>query len=397
MSARPADAPSAAGPPAATGAAPHDSLHGLSHVATCSFLASRISPSLQFWLALGGGMALARAGARHGARAAYSASLAAIVQTVAMIGPARVNGPLTQALNAPVMGRMLGRGASFAATFLACIAIRLAHYVVLNVVFVLVVVGGLDEFVATYDKVAGFLRVLPKGQTAAIVLTIVGNIGWAVFYSVVQVLAYRRALRRWPDRVDDAEDALADAADGDADVPAELRAPVGTLPAWPVVVVAVATGVALLASTAWTLLGGVAAGLLVAIVVARAFDPTLWRIGLVLAALLAFSALFPAIIGAVEFDDALARAVRIVLFVLVATWARAAAGAAGVRRVARQIMGALRMRTAAELVGELESDSRLLPAGRAIVAELDGVETKPAPMADALTRWVAAESHAYSK
>ena len=47
---------------------------------------------------------------RHGLRAGYGASLAAVVQTVALIGPARVNGPLTQALNAPVVGRLQARG-----------------------------------------------------------------------------------------------------------------------------------------------------------------------------------------------------------------------------------------------------------------------------------------------
>ena len=41
---------------------------GLAHVATVSFLASRAAPSLQFFFALGGGIALARASLRGGAR-----------------------------------------------------------------------------------------------------------------------------------------------------------------------------------------------------------------------------------------------------------------------------------------------------------------------------------------
>lgn len=374
----------------------HDALPGLAHVATCSFLASRISPSLQFWLALGGGVALARAGERHGVKAGYSASLAAVTQTVAMIGPARVNGPLTQALNAPVVGSMLGRGRSFTATTLACLAIRLVHYVILNVVFVLIVVGGLDEFVATYDKVAGFLRILPKGQTAALVLTIIFNIGWAIFYSVVQVLAYRRALSRWPVEAPAAPATLP--AEGDADDVAEILEPAARrhLPAGPVVTVAAAVCVLLLASTAWPVLGGVAAGLALAVVVARTFEASVWRLGFALAALLAFSAMFPAIIGAVDLDDATQRAIRIVLLVLVATWARAAAGTTGVRRIARKTLAAFRLRTAAALTDALDSDDRLLPAGRALVKELEQVETKPVPMADALTRWVAGESSAYA-
>ena len=128
---------------------------GLAHVASCSFLASRLAPSGQFFLALGGGVALARVGAQHGLRAGYGASAAAMVQTVALIGPARFNAPLTQALNAPVLGRLIGRGASRAAQLAAVLAIRLVHYALLNVLFVAIVVGGLDEYVDTYDSVTG--------------------------------------------------------------------------------------------------------------------------------------------------------------------------------------------------------------------------------------------------
>src|SRR6266581_234853 len=41
---------------------------GLAHVATVSFLASRASPAFGFWIALAGGVALARVGQRDGAR-----------------------------------------------------------------------------------------------------------------------------------------------------------------------------------------------------------------------------------------------------------------------------------------------------------------------------------------
>ena len=155
---------------------------GLAHVASCSFLASRLAPSGQFLLALGGGVALARAGPAHGLRAGYGASVAAMVQTVALIGPARFNAPLTQALNAPVLGRLQARGASRAARLAAVLGIRLVHYAILNVIFVALVVGGLDEYVATYDKIAGFLRVLPEGQTAAIVLTMLGSVVYGALF-----------------------------------------------------------------------------------------------------------------------------------------------------------------------------------------------------------------------
>src|ERR671921_3032666 len=84
---------------------------GLAHVATVSFLASRAAPSLQFFFALGGGMALARSAERSGARTGYGTALASMLQTVAVMGPARINAPLTQAITAPMMGRLQARGA----------------------------------------------------------------------------------------------------------------------------------------------------------------------------------------------------------------------------------------------------------------------------------------------
>src|SRR5688500_305762 len=84
---------------------------GLAHVATVSFLASRATPSGAFALALAGGVALARAAATHGLRSGYGASAAAILQTVALMGPARVNGPMTQAMSAPPPGRVHAREA----------------------------------------------------------------------------------------------------------------------------------------------------------------------------------------------------------------------------------------------------------------------------------------------
>lgn len=372
-----------------------DRLSGLAHVATCSFLASRIAPSAQFWIALGGGVALARAGASHGLRAGYGASLASVVQTVAMIGPLRVSGPLTQALNAPLVGWLQGRRAPFAVVLLACLAIRLAHYAVLNVAFVLVIIGGLDEYVATYDRIAGFLRVLPEGQGWAIGLTIAMAIVWGLFYSVVQVLAYARALSRWPPQPPPgpAEGAGGDILEETAAPWTEVSPP-GRMRAhpWPVVAVAVGLCVALLTGTQWPLLGVVAALLLAVWLATRAYDWPAIRLGLVLSGLFALGALGPAIVGAVPWADAGARAVRAALLVLVATWARAAAGAEGIRRVARASLRALRLRHAARLTGELESDRRLGAAGRSLIDELRDVEKSPIPMADALTAWVAAES-----
>ena len=67
---------------------------GLAHVATASFLASRISPTAGFWIALAGGLALARIGEQRGARVGYGASIAAMLQTVAVMGPIRFGVPV---------------------------------------------------------------------------------------------------------------------------------------------------------------------------------------------------------------------------------------------------------------------------------------------------------------
>ena len=81
---------------------------GPAHVATVSFLASRAVPGGGFVVALAGGAALARVGARHGARTGFGASIAAMLETVAIMGPARFGVPLTQAVSAPLLGAIVG-------------------------------------------------------------------------------------------------------------------------------------------------------------------------------------------------------------------------------------------------------------------------------------------------
>jgi hypothetical protein len=95
-------------------------------------------------------------------------------------------------------------------------------------------------------------------------------------------------------------------------------------------------------------------------------------------------------------EEAGRRAVRAALLVLTAAWARSAAGADGVRSLFGAMLWRLRAvpgaREAAALTAVLRSDSRLTAAGRDLVERLQGVETKPLPVADALTEWVVAES-----
>ena len=374
------------GPPA-----PAPRVLGLAHVASCSFLASRLAPGAAFWLALAGGIALARTGERHGLRAGYGASLAAVVQAVALSGPARVNAPLTQALNAPLIGRLHGRGAGFGGLLGACLAIRLAHYAVLNLLFVVVVVGGVDEYVDTYDRIAGWLRILPEGATAAFVLTLLMNLLLAVFYSVVQVLAIRRALRRW------------NVPAGEAEPTEQKGLAVAALPtrvaALLMVLAAVAAWAVMLAALSWAVLAWVTGALAVVWVATRAWDRQVIALGFALAAALAIGAIVPGLIGAVELDGAAQRAARGALLVLTATWARAAAGAEGFRSVARRGLWTVRAvpgaGEAARITDALESDARLAPAARALADELKDVEQSPGPIADALSDWIAAEAGRY--
>ena len=360
-------------------------LPGLAHVATCSFLAARLAPSGQFWVALAGGVALARAGAERGLRAGYGVSVAAVVETVALIGPARVNGPLTQALNAPLVGHMHAKGSRFAAQLAACLAIRLVHYALLNVLFVWLVIGGLENYVDTYDRIAGFLRVLPEGQTAALVLSILANLVWALFYSTVQVLAYRRALGRWPDG-DEPEERLAFATAPPRPSAAHVAIALVTVAAW----------VVLLVQLSWLVLAVVAGALALAVLPLGRERLDTMRLGVVLAIVLGLGALVPALVGASDIDDAGQRAVRAALLVLTASWARAAAGTAGVRALFGALLWGFRVvpsaREAAALTVVLRSDTRLRAAGGDLIDRLRPVPKEILPVADALTEWVAAEA-----
>src|SRR6187455_1450662 len=100
---------------------------GPAHVAVVSFLAARAAPVGGFWIALAGGLALARTSERRGARLGFGASIAAMLETVAIIGPARVGIPLTQAATAPMLGRLEARGWRTLPQVLACAAVRLVH------------------------------------------------------------------------------------------------------------------------------------------------------------------------------------------------------------------------------------------------------------------------------
>jgi hypothetical protein len=326
----------------------------LAHVATVSFLAARAAPSGAFWLALAGGAALARQAELRGKRAGYASSAAAMLQTVAIIGPLRFSAPLTQALSAPLLGAMHGRGRRWASLFAVCLAIRLVLYATLTA-FTLFVLLGPEGYKGSYEALSGWLRFLPRGLAGALLVTAVGNLALAIFFSTLQVGFYRRALDGWP------TGALEEAPPRPAPRPqARERAGVDARAA---LAAAAAVTAVLLVSHDWVVLAAAAAWLAAAAMFARHGDREVLRIGLLLTALLAAGTLVASLLGGLGAEQAASRSVRGALLVLVATWLRLAAGSAGLREAFRR--GLLRLRRvpggheAGEILGELDS-GRLL-------------------------------------
>jgi hypothetical protein len=360
---------------------------GLAHVATASFLASRATPSVGFWVALAGGVALARSGQRAGLRVGYGAAIAAMLQTVAIIGPARFAVPLTQALSAPLLGAMHARGRAAVAQTLACAAIRFAHSVVTAAFAIVVLTGGLGAYTDSYDKIADRLGVLPKGTTAVLVLTAISIVTWTIFASVVQVLVYRRGLARWP----------RGAVEGphqpdDAEPETESRRRYDPRA---VALASAITFALLLSGTSWALLAAAAAWLALAWVTARG-DRSVVPAGAAFAAAVGAGVLIFTAIGGIGFEQALRRGVRAALLILVATWLRSAAGSSGLREVSRRVLGRGRrvpaVGEAAAVMDQLGSGRQLGRAGREALAALRGVRPRPRPVTDATLGWVEAEA-----
>jgi hypothetical protein len=373
---------------------------GHAHVGVVSFLAARAAPTGGFWIGLAGGVALARAAERRGARLGFGASAAAMLETVAIIGPARFGIPLTQAATAPMLGRLEARGWGVLPQVIACAAVRLLHNTATTAFFIWVIAGGLDAYAGTYDAIGRRLGV-EVGTADALALTAASLLAWAAFASTVQVLVYRRGLRDW-DRVQ------RDASDVDPAMRSERNAreprpPAATRPRrFDPRAVALAAAIAftlLLASTSWPLLAAVAAWLAIAWGVANT-DREPVPTGLVFAAILAGGALVFGLGGGLGLDEALRRASRAALLVLVATWLRGAAGAEGLREVSRRALGKLRgvpaAREAALVLDQIASEGRLAAAGRALVDQLSGVRKRPIPFVDAVLGWVVKESQAFS-
>ena len=409
---------------------------GPAHVAVVSFLASRVVPSGGFWVALAGGVSLARVAERRGLRQSFGASIAAMLETVAIIGPLRFGVPLTQAVTAPLLGQLEARGVSGWAQMLICGLLRLAQNTLQTAFFIWVIAGGLDAYAGAYDAIGNRLGI-EIGNAETLGLTAAGLLAWAVFASVVQVLVYRRGLARWDSTpvegspaaaLDEPAPGPAEAADFDAaTVSSELTRPdaasaVSPEPADPgdasaassaaatdaapissrfdprlLAFVAVALFALLLARPTWPVLAGVAAFLALAWTVSRP-DPTPLRAGLAFMALLGGSVFVLALVAGLGLEVALRRGLRAALLVLVATWLRAAARAEGLRLVFRRALRRLRripsLPEAASMLDSLSSEERLAASGRAFAASLEDVPRRPVPFVDAVLGWVVREASA---
>ena len=301
---------------------------GPAHVAVVSFLAARAAPSGGFWIALAGGVALARVAQRRGARPGFGASIAAMLETVAIIGPARFGIPLTQAATAPLLGRLEARGWPALPQIAVCAVLRILHNSATTAFFIWVITGGLDAYAGTYDAI-GRRFGLDVGTADALALTAAGLLVWGVFASVVQVLVYRRGLRSWPED-DDARYVDGDIRRERTGRPAEHRR---RFDPRAVTLTAVVLFAVLLASTEWIVLGAVALVLAAAWLLSRP-DREPLPTGLLFAAVLALGALIFALGGGLGIDVALRRALRAALIVMVATWRTAGARSSGVASAA---------------------------------------------------------------
>jgi len=354
-------------------------------VATASFLASRLVPSGGFWVALAGGVALARAAERLGARAGFGASTAAMLQTVAIMGPVRFGVPLTQALTAPLMGRMEARGYGARPQFVVCALLRLLSNTLIAAFFIVFIVGGPEAYAGPLDWLADRVGGVPSGPEGALILTGLGLLGWAAFASAVQVWVYRRGLARWPE------------GPGVASAPA-VRPPGDPPSAWDPRALALAALVAwvvLLARDEWVALAAVGAWLLAVTAFTR-LERDVAVVGAVIAAVLAVGVAVFTLTGGFGLDLALRRGARGGMLVLVATWLRCAAGEPGLRELARRTLGRLRrVPSAAEAAAVLERlghGRELGPAARSLAAEVRPAPDGVVPFVDAVLGWVRGEA-----
>lgn len=382
-----------------------DQVPGLAHVAALAFVAARTVPGLGFPVSAGGGIALSRATERLGLRRGLGAAIAAVLEAIAILGPARLGAPLGQTVTAPAVGGIARRGGGPFAQLAACSSIRLVFNLVATAFFIWVIAGGVETYAGAYDSVLGRIPGVPDGVTAALVITAVGIALWAVGASAVQIWAYRRASARWTSE-GAAVDPLAphsDSPGAEAEAPAsaELQptaARSGRRRRFDPRAVTLAAAVAfalLLVSTEWALLGAVAAWLALAWLVAPA-DRDVVPVGVALAALLGLGAFVTNLLGGEGLGGGLEHAARAALLVLVATWMRGAAGADGFKEVARRVLGRLRrvpaITEATETLDQLGSERQMGDAARSLAARLKSAPQEPLALFDAVLSWISIEA-----
>jgi hypothetical protein len=361
---------------------------GLAHVASLSFLATRLAPPLGFGLSLAGGVALARASAAGTLRVGYATAWAAIVETVAIVGPNRLGGPITQALTAPAIGRLEALGRGRLIQIAAAAALRFAYNAATTVFFIAVVAGGVGGYAEAYGKLAGWLPGAPAGALASLLVTTAGLVAWALFAASVQVITFAHAFRRWP------------APGAEAPAPSPGRRPGRSKRFDPRVVVgatAVSFAVLLLAMTPWVLVAS-AISLLIAWALCRP-DLDVLPSGLAIASILGILGAALGALGGGGAGQAVQLGARASLLVLWATWLRAASGDLGFREVARRALWRLRAvpaaREAGTLLAEMGAERRIGPAARQLTEVGRRAPRTPMGIVDAVIDWIAVEAHRF--
>lgn len=359
-------------------------LGGMANVAALTFLVARAVP-LGWTVGVAGGVPLARAAWSRGARAGYATATASLVETISIMGPARMGIPLPQAASAPLLGVLERRSSSFLVLAAAAAAVRTAYYAVTSA-FAIVVLIGLDAYLGTYDRARETLTFLPAGTQAALLLSFASLVVWSVGAGLIQAWVIRRGLRRW-----DLEAASVQMRPvSPVETPEAPRPHVGAM-----VLGAVAGFVATLASADVRALGVIALALAVAWTITDADGRALLR-GLAIAAPLALSTLGFGVVGGIGTDQAFLRAARVALLVLIAVWVRSAAGSEGLRRISlravRRLWRVGVLADSAAILGSATPVENLGPSGRRLIGRLRAARRRPVAVVDAALGWIAEES-----
>lgn len=357
-------------------------LSGMANVAALTFLAARAVP-LGWVVGVVGGVPLARAAQRHGARAGYGTAIASLVETMAIMGPARMGIPVPHAISAPLLGSLERRGHSLATLALAGAAARTVYYVATSALSIVLLIG-LDAYLGSYERLRETFGFLPSGRAAALWLTLAFVVAWSSGAGLVQAWVIRRGLRRWP---------TGGAATEQVPSP-EPSAPAHRF-SGVLVLLAIAGFVATLASTDPRSLLAIGVVLTIAWTLTAAGWLALAR-GLLLALPLAVSTLLFGLVGGIGADLAARRGARVALLVLIAVWVHRAAGAQGLRVQSMRLVHRLRRSPTLALAGTILAASVSAEdfggAARRLGARLRVVVRRPVPVLDASLAWLADES-----